>query len=715
MNPSIKKIVEEAWQTPENNFYNITSVQNKEASTNKDSYYGHLLPDKDFSIDISNQKMLASLDEKGTIKNISFFRDSYYTEDKPGTWVSNGFVQEENITSEIEFNNQRFSLAEGNHTIRYDLMYNLFPRYIHNFGSFKVLQLFLPIYLESGASVSGLIEVCALTGNDKAHLIFPRCFNQKFSDRHNVEFNYCAGKRTLHQGISWVFITDPNATFNVSKKAMENIIISSYDHIAQKYGQLEIPEKPQLAALIIRKTDSALNSISCTTDNKVVGANWGSSPVINRTWLRDMYYASLPAIYFDHGLAKRIILWFSQYEIKPQGDKFAGGIEHSVVNSLNCANLLSFYLAQTNDFEFIRNNPQMWQHVLYVVNYLIAHLDQKYGLIKSQWISDGLALGEFHIGTQITLWSAINSISNIYNKILGQPKEAKYYKEVADKLKKNIDEYCLVENEQGRKKYLEGINPGNHKLSVDSKQYETGLLKQGLDFLTRVNHHGQITLEFHDGEESDTTLAPFYGFCNVINENYLSTMKFAGSKQNPSYSSLSNGISWGNQSEATFPGYITLLMGTVDNSNEFNKRLTLLNKLADLDGSWWWWPYEVGHSQEEVSRFNHCGKCGWSDGTFSALMIKNILGIQFDAPENKLWLRPLKITPDFTWQQFPLAQGLKVNLNYQKNEMKKKITVSLTGSLKKEIEVIFQPQNCDHLIKKSLNTNNSVQLEERNV
>jgi len=62
-----------------------------------------------------------------------------------------------------------------------------------------------------------------------------------------------------------------------------------------------------------------------------------------------------------------------------------------------------------------------------------------------------------------------------------------------------------------------------------------------------------------------------------------------------------------------------------------------------------------------------------------------------------------------------LAQGLKVNLNYQKNEMEKKITVSLTGSLKKEIEVIFQPQNCDHLIKKSLNTNNSVQLEERNV
>ncbi|MEB3364102.1 hypothetical protein SDC49_11325 [Lactobacillus sp. R2/2] len=75
MNPLIKKIVEEAWQTPENNFYNITSTQNKEVTTNKDSYYGHLLPDEDFSIDISNQKMLASLDERGTIK-ISVFSET---------------------------------------------------------------------------------------------------------------------------------------------------------------------------------------------------------------------------------------------------------------------------------------------------------------------------------------------------------------------------------------------------------------------------------------------------------------------------------------------------------------------------------------------------------------------------------------------------------------------------------------------------------------
>ncbi|MEB3364104.1 hypothetical protein SDC49_11335 [Lactobacillus sp. R2/2] len=117
----------------------------------------------------------------------------------------------------------------------------------------------------------------------------------------------------------------------------------------------------------------------------------------------------------------------------------------------------------------------------------------------------------------------------------------------------NIDKYCLVANKQDRKKYLEGVNLSNHKLSVDSKQYEKGLLKQGLDFLTRVNHHGQISLEFHDGEESDTTLAPFYGFCDTLDEHYLATLKFAASEKNPSYSPLSKGISWEINRKQLFP------------------------------------------------------------------------------------------------------------------------------------------------------------------
>lgn len=717
MKEELEFIFETGWQTKKNQFYNVTTSNDSQITTNQKSYYGHLFPAKDFSVEVSNQKMQASISEKGLIKAISFFRDAYFTEDKPGTWVSNGFVQEENISTEIEVNGHKAPLDKENHQIEYDLLFNLIPRFIHHYPDFTVLQLFLPIYLESGESVSGLIELCALRNDSSkdVKLIFPKCYHLKYSDRHNVELNYANNQSVMESQASWVTLTDPNAAFNVTDEEMSKIIISSYNYLIGKYGQLEIPTNPELATLITRKAANALNSISESTNGKVVGANWGSSPVVDRTWLRDMFYASLPAIYFDHELAKKVILWFAQYEIKPKGGKFNGGIQHSVENSLNSAILLTLYLTETNDFEFLKQNSQMWEHVLYVVNYLIARRDSKFGLIKSQWISDGIALGEFHTGTQITFWAAIKGIGKIYREVLNQPYEAKRYEEIADELKKQILEYCLIEDNQGRKRFIEGVNPENGELATDLKQYQTDIVDQGLDFLTRVIKEDKITLEFHDGEESDTTLAPFYGFNDVLEGYYLGTLQFASSSDNPTYSKLSKGISWGDQSEATFPGYITLLMGTVNDHSRFMEKIDILEKLTDLDGSWWWWPYEVGSSGDNVMRFNHCGKCGWSDGSFSVLMIKNVLGIEFNAQKDLLKIRPLAVAPSFNWNDFPLADDLKVNLSYQSENGHQKLIANLYGAEQRKVTLEFKPQSWSTGISKDLTSDTKVRFEkERN-
>lgn len=710
-------IFETGWQTKKNQFYNVTTNNDSQITTNQKSYYGHLFPATDFSVEVSNQKMQASISEKGLIKAISFFRDAYFTEDKPGTWVSNGFVQEANISTEIEVNGHATPLDKEDHQIEYDLLFKLIPRFIHRYSDFTVLQLFLPIYLESGESVSGLIELCAIRNDSSkdVKLIFPKCYNLKYSDRHNVEFNYANNQRVMDDQEGWATLTDPNAAFNVTDEEMNKIIISSYNYLIGKYGQLEIPTNPELATLITRKAANALNSISESTNGKVVGANWGSSPVVDRTWLRDMFYASLPAIYFDHELAKKVILWFVQYEIKPKGGKFNGGIQHSVENSLNSAILLTLYLTETNDVEFLKQNLQMWEHILYVVNYLIARRDSKFGLIKSQWISDGIALGEFHTGTQITFWTAVNGIGKIYREVLNQSDEAKRYEEIADELKKQILEYCLIENNQGRKRFIEGVNPENGELATDLKQYQTDIVDQGLDFLTRVIKEDKITLEFHDGEESDTTLAPFYGFNDVLEGYYLETLQFASSSDNPTYSKLSKGISWGDQSEATFPGYITLLMGTVNDHSKFMEKIDILEKLTDLDGSWWWWPYEVGSSGDNVMRFNHCGKCGWSDGSFSVLMIKNVLGIEFDAQKDLLKIRPLTVIPSFNWNDFPLTDNLKVNLSYQSESGQQKLIANLHGAEQRKVTLEFKPQGWSTGISKDLTSDTKVRFEkERN-
>lgn len=712
MNYDIQNIIKIGWQMSSNEFFNIKTTKNKEVSTNQSSYYSDLIPSQDFSVEVSNQKMLASLSETGKIKSINFFREAYYTEDKPGTWVSNGFVQEKNLDTKIELAKQTSLLSAADHQVEYDLMFNLIPRFIHHYPSARVLQLFLPLYQKNGQAISGLIELCAIESKNKAgKIVFPNCYNLKYSDRHHLKLDYSENQRVLEKKSGWLVITDPNATFNVAKDTLEQMISDSFSQMLHKFGRLEIKDDPQLAALITRKSVNALSSICCSTSGEVVGANWGSSPVINRTWLRDMFYASLPAIYFDHDLAKRIILWFAKFEIKPYGDKFAGGIQHSVVNSLNSAILLSLYLQQTNDISFLKQNSQVWQHILFVINYLIAHRDQKYGLVESEWLSDGLALGKFHTGTQIAFWTALDGISKIYRQVLDDESEATYYAEVANDLRNNIRKYCLVKDKKGNKKFTEGINPGSSKLTVDARIYEKDLWDQGLDFLTRVTKNQQINLEFHDGEETDTTLAPFYGFNDVFDKYYLNTLKFAASSENPSYSSLSKGISWGNQSEATFPGYITLLMGTIDELPKFNEEITLLAQLTDLDGSWWWWPYEVGKSGKNVMRFNHCGKCGWSDGTFSVLMIKNLLGIKYHAPEHTLCLAPLEVTPSFTWQNFPLTDDLNIDITYQKAKDNRKLKLTFYGTFTQAISVTFSPQGAATVKSGRLMVGKDIQLE----
>ena len=102
---------------------------------------------------------------------------------------------------------------------------------------------------------------------------------------------------------------------------------------------------------------------------------------------------------------------------------------------------------------------------------------------------------------------------------------------------------------------------------------------------------------------------------------------FTGSRENPTYSELSRGIKWGNQSGATFPGYISILNGAAEKESWSGDegRFRELERLIDLDGSWWWWPYKIGAQTGDVVRMNSCGKCGWGAGIFFILFITEFL------------------------------------------------------------------------------------------
>lgn len=84
------------------------------------------------------------------------------------------------------------------------------------------------------------------------------------------------------------------------------------------------------------------------------------------------------------------------------------------------------------------------------------------------------------------------------------------------------------------------------------KHYQKPILEQGLIFLSDVIVDGKINLLMHDGEESDTTLMPFYQFLDNKDHLYQNTMAFSASSFNPTYSEEIKGITWGLESVPLF-------------------------------------------------------------------------------------------------------------------------------------------------------------------
>ena len=108
-------------------------------------------------------------------------------------------------------------------------------------------------------------------------------------------------------------------------------------------------------------------------------------------------------------------------------------------------------------------------------------------------------------------------------------------------------------------------------------------------------------------------------------------------------------------------------------------------------------------------------KCGWSDGSFSVLMIKNVLGIEFDAQKDLLKIRPLTVTPSFNWNDFPLTDNLKVNLSYQSESGQQKLIANLHGAEQRKVTLEFKPQGWSTGISKDLASDTKVRFEkERN-
>ena len=316
----------------------------------------------------------------------------------------------------------------------------------------------------------------------------------------------------------------------------------------------------------------------------------------------------------------------------------------------------------TGKAEILKNRPEIFQKLVDIMDQVERTEDDNDCLYPCTWISDALALGKYHTGSNICVWKAFQSMAEICGEVFHDVKKYSHYTQKAEQLKMAIDEEMTV-TVGGKRQYLEGIGgTGNsQKMWIWEENYRKPFLDTALVFLQDVVEDGKINLLMHDGEESDTTLMPFYGYCDYFDDLYRNFMNFTVT-ENPTYDAEIKGIRWGAMSGATFPGFISAL-SVAENEEEFRGkegRLTELLRLADVDGSWWWWPYGVESHRGEVSRSNGCGKCAWASGVFAVMYITQFLGIKHDGIRKETEVSPMKFQGKFKWENSPFERDTMI-------------------------------------------------------
>ena len=172
-------------------------------------------------------------------------------------------------------------------------------------------------------------------------------------------------------------------------------------------------------------------------------------------------------------------------------------------------------------------------------------------LFPTVWISDALALGKYHTGSNICAWKAFDGMARFMGEVFGDQEKQKKYGMISRNIKEAIETYMVTEGRFGPQ-YLEGIGglTRDTQKNYPISEYEKKYVDQALTFYPDIINGDTINLMMHDGEESDTTLIPFYGYKTYDDPVVRNYARFSSSEENPTYGTECRGIKWGHESGA---------------------------------------------------------------------------------------------------------------------------------------------------------------------
>ncbi len=682
-------------QTPPGPFFGIERLAGVWRTFDPESHFASTTDRDKITFDVSNGTMLANMGANGALRTVSAYRNGYRatTTGWPGVWMAKDCSTYGSYAFTFEWEGNSTTLAASfdsaglgseepvDWNLRTGLLRNLIPvsTLTDSQGRFSATLLaFAPVSRDGRQRPSAVFYGVLLknTGNTPLNGIIgaplcDRAANAATSlrwparDPFNFEIEWFGYESARTAGVvSGSFdanhgAADRGATFHVpvhlapgasrwvpavlrqpgddvlhvlQTRTVEEWLGETLTYFESLLGRLETPDHPWLAPFHERQILQAVQSLAMApqTDGSgaFIGGNWGSYEPTRLTWMKDCFYGTLPCAVIDPNLAQQQILWFATYGVRPKGSQFRGGVQHSISLSVSSLMLAGLYYQNTGDAAFFRSHPALRAHWDRIVSELLGgRTDPNVWLFPSDYISDGECGASFHTGSNLCVWHALTSYARLLAEAYGELERAAELIEIAGRVREAIHSHCVMTGRHG-------------------------------PYLNETAHSpGQPDRPFHDGEESDTTLAPVYGFLRFHDPLYLGTMRFAMSPENPNYNPEFFGLRW-KGANTTSPGYNKAL-GAVLSPDDLwgpHAAMTELRRVTDADGSNWWWSfgYEGTPSyQHPIRAFADIGKAAWTAGVFSMLFQAKFLGVEYDAPARRFRWEPDATIGAFTWTGFP--------------------------------------------------------------
>jgi hypothetical protein len=433
-------------------------------------------------------------------------------------------------------------------------------------------------------------------------------------------------------------------------------------HLVREHlGDLAIPSETYYSGLLVRQVELCRQSLAYSNQGAFAAGFWGSD--VNdwpHVWMRDNFYSALALAWFAPKLCADASLFFAEQGAPARAwGRGVGRFSpltaplHSIGNAVAAVVLAGAYLRATGDAPWLRQARQPYDYGTSLFDEVAGSPWGKEDLLPSLYISDGDARGDWHTGSNILVWRALMDLADMAGQVMGDQESARRWRGWAARVRAAVLDNCAGEALGGRRLF-EGAN-------------RDGGLIAG-----------------HDGEESDLTLASYYGFTGPDDPLVARHAQAAFSPENPLYWAPIDGVQWWDTGVCwgpTFPAYVHRLAGA-ENEDELRAVLEHLRSLADVDGSFWWWPYKpFRHDRAAVERGP--GKTGWAAGVFVCRMVKDVLGVDINALNGTVRLRPFSPW-GYEWDNCRLGTAA-LDITYGRSKAGRSIGVCNRGEYKLDI------------------------------